>query len=560
MTISPPITSLARKNTRSSSANRLEATQAQTAKTQEVEQTAGVAEVTDSALRKPDGALRDVRKPVEMAVIEPKTRKINLWSRKAWLFLVSYSLTHDGTLTQDGTVWRVPLTTLMKDAKFGSKDRRHLKESIKECQKTLVEWSGSARDSLTGETRLWSSTQLLGSVEFIEDERGRACLEWSLPPVLLRQLREYKHFYMVSLEVVADIKLNCTLALYEIICRYKTNPKGLTMRRPWRDWIPLLTGESDENAEQRIDMKAGRGASKVRQRYGEYRYFRRDVVQRAVSELNEVQSEFTVEPVPVMRGRSVEELQFKIVLREQERNTPTVLKAEERPAQDPQVLEKAIMAGASHQFAAKLYDEYGAQQLASTAETALSTPGVRNPAGFMVAKLKQAAQEATQAAETPSVRAKRPSVKAASTRSSAPGETTQAAATAASTTKASVPVLSPSPSANTLQTAPSLRESLDFALTRYRNRLQVQAKSSWPTLSSELRGSYLSRFEREVVERTLYIRKDFLASGLKKPFVAAKFYLWLAEVQAEERGDGWTPSAEVLLAHLVGQVRAGESA
>lgn len=520
-----------------------------------------VTQIAETTLRKPDGELRDVRKPVEMAVIEPKTRKINLWSRKAWLFLVSYSLTHEGTLTQDGTVWRVPLTTLMKDAKFGSKDRRHLKESIKECQKTLVEWSGSARDSLTGQTRLWSSTQLLGSVEFVEDERGLACIEWSLPPVLLRQLREYKHFYMVSLEVVADIKLNCTLALYEIICRYKTNPAGLTMRRPWREWIPLLTGESDENAELRIDLKAGKGASKVRQRYGEYRYFRRDVVQRAVAELNEVQDEFTIEPVPIMRGRSVEELQFRIQLREGTRRSTA---ASARPAAapagapaDPQVLQKAVQAGASPHFATRLYAEYGPEQLASSAQTALSTPGVRNPAGFMVAKLRQDAGEtpvrpAASAAETPAPRANRPVQS-----QPAPPPAAAAGPTAAARSVPNPPA--PEPLAEPVATAPSLRESLDFALSRYRTRLQVLAKSRWPALPSPERSAYLHRFEQEVVACTPYIRKDYAASGLKKPFVAAKFYLWLAEVQANEQGQGWTPSAEVLLAHLVGQVRAGEA-
>lgn len=499
-----------------------------------------VAEVPEGALRRSSGELRDVRKPVEMAVIEPKTRKINLWSRKAWLFLVAYSLTHEGTLTQDGTIWRVPLATLIKDARFGSKDRRHLKESIKECQRTLVEWSGSARDSLTGQTRLWSSTQLLGSVEFVEDERGLACIEWSLPPVLLRQLREYKHFYMVSLEVVAEIKLNCTLALYEIICRYKTNPNGLTMRRPWREWIPLLTGESDESAELRIDMKAGKGASKVRQRYGEYRYFRRDVVQRAVAELNEVQQEFTVESVPVMHGRTVEELQFRVVTRDactavpRERPTRTP-RRHDAPQADSPALAKAVQTGTSERFAHQLYQEYGPEQLARSAESALTTPGVLNPAGFMVAQLRQ--QEAAKTSPTP-------------TPAPAPAVSPPTRILAPHTDR-------PTPAARTQPG--SLRESLDFALTRYRNRLQVLAKSRWPTLSSDTRTQYLSRFEREVVANTPYIRKDFQASGLKKPFVAAKFYLWLAEVQAHESGDGWTPSTEVLLAHLVGQVRAGET-
>lgn len=58
--------------------------------------------------------------------------------------------------------------------------------------------------------------------------------------------------------------------MYEITKRYSTNPSGVTNRDTWQWWWKILTGAPD-------------GATPP-----EYKYFKRDVVKKAVEEINSV--------------------------------------------------------------------------------------------------------------------------------------------------------------------------------------------------------------------------------------------------------------------------------
>jgi hypothetical protein len=461
------------------------------------------AEVDPKTLRRADGELRTVRKPVEMAVLEPKTRRITLWSRKAWLLLVSYSLTTDPAKIADGMVWRIPVKTLMRDASFSSRDHAHIKESIRECQRTLVEWSESVRNPHTGEIRTWASSQLLGSVEFVTNAAGRECIEWSLPPTLLKELRAYQHYYMLSLNVVAQIGLNSTLSLYEIICRYRTNPSGLTMRRPWQEWVPVLTGESDESARIRSQIRYGKHKGEGRERYGEFRYFNRDVVQKAVKELNAVQEEFLVEPIFIKEGRAVKELQFRI----HHRKGFTAARIADLSEQDQSAVESAVSVGVNEKVAKDLVRQYGSDQVRAGVEDAERVSGLQNPAGYVVAKVRSTAQ----AKDSP--------------------------------TQSPVPAHVKPP--------PTPEEGMRLALEGFRASRVENAKVHWPELPVEVQEDYLKRFEDFARQRYPYLVREFTATKLKKPIVRANFFQWLAETVANESGPGWTPSAEQLVAHLV---------
>lgn len=467
-------------------------------------QLAGHAEVDPGTLRRADGELRTVRKPVEMAVLEPRTRRITLWSRKAWLLLVSYSLTTDPAKIADGMVWRVPVKMLMRDACFSSRDHAHIKDSIRECQRTLVEWSESVRNPQTGEIRTWASSQLLGSVEFVTNAAGRECIEWSLPPTLLKELRAYQHYYMLSLGVVAQIGLNSTLSLYEIVCRYRTNPSGLTMRRPWQEWVSILTGESDESARIRSQIRYGRHKGEARERYGEFRYFNRDVVQKAVKELNAVQDEFLVEPILIKEGRAVRELQFRI----HPRKAFAMSRRETLTEQEQSAVDSAVSVGVSEKVARNLVQQYGSEGVRAGVEDAERSSGLQNPAGYVVAQVRAGGQ------------AKAP----------------------------------PRASAPAAKRPPTPEEGMRLALEGFRASRVESAKAHWPELPVEVQDDYLQRFEAFARERYPYLLRDFAATRLKKPIVRANFFQWLAETVANESGPGWTPSAEQLVAHLVAQV------
>jgi hypothetical protein len=285
---------------------------------------------------------------------------------------------------------------------------------------------------------------------------------------------------MVDLAVVAEIRSNSALALYKIVSRYKSSPGGLTMRMPWRAWITPLTGEPEE-------ALSARG----KPRYEEFRYFNRDVIQRAVKELNAVQSEFLVEPVAITKGREVLELQFKITLSTAHvRPRSAKLPVEDNDPAAAAAIERAVEVGASPLYAATLQRDYGTSQLAQQAEIALTTPGIANRAGFLVSSLR-------------SVRAK---------------------------TSAQ---LSTSQPASPLQVIQA--QSPEQIVIARRNEASAQAKVIWPTLPIEVRDDYLGRFGESEACSTTFVRKAFLESGIKKPFVAAAFFPWLAKTMAEDQ-------------------------
>lgn len=469
-------------------------------------------EIHELTLRKQDGDLRNVRHPVEMAAIEPKTRKLTLLSRKLWMFLVSYSLSVEGIMTSVGILWRVQMSTLQKDVQFDSNDTAHLKESIRQCQKTLVEWAASARDKETGETRTWTSTQLLGSVDFVIDQHGRKCLEWNFPPALLRQMLAHKHWFESSLHIANMLSRHSSLALFQVVSRYKTSPSGLTERRPWREWIPVLTGESDEAAEMSSrlrDAKKGGSADAVAAKgakYKEWRYFNRDVIAPAVTELNQVLDDVWVEAVPIKAGGKIESLQFKVTPRDGFKRKRT------SGGDVPQDYEKAVEAmarlGLLASLAIQLCKEHTPElmlQVSALVSERVSDsrkPPVENVQGFFINVMKEKVAERDAAAE-----------KAVQT---------------------------------TPQRPVSADKMADESLEDYRAYLTEKARRDWDAMPTEVKDDYKQRFtDEELPSAPSVVKTAHAKSGIELPIVRSRFFNWLAKDRA---GEEWSPNDRMLLA------------
>lgn len=458
-----------------------------------------ITEVADDALRNRKGEIRPIRHPIEMAAIEPKTRKLSLLSLKLWLFLTSYSLSTPAAATRYGLLWRVGIRTLAKDINWNSNDYESLKTAICECQKILVDWSSSARDSETGEIRKWASTQLLGSVEFIIDSSGRACIEWSFPPTLLRQLQEHKHYFESSLQVALKIKHHGAFALYRIASRYKSSKNGLTARKPWRDWIPALTGYSLE------EVSAGAGGKD--ERYKEFRYFNRDVIKKAITEINLVQDEFWVKAITFSKNgvRGVDELQFQTIMREGYSPKPR----QPRPSEDMTPIVAMVQLGLSPRFAEKLCSEHGAELCIEVSNTVRARvenkyePALDNVQGYLVSEIGRAAMLQGMP-KFGSNSAKAPKIAAPDTSSKS-------------------------------------------SLADYQNSLIAKARSDWPSMPIEAQEDYRARFKLEKVDggdraiKAAFDKaKDFMAVTMLK----ALFFNWLARDMA---GSKWEASSEDLL-------------
>ena len=459
-------------------------------------------EITDQVLRGRSGDLLTSRHPVELSAIEPRTRRLNPLSRKAWYFMVSYALSREASTDQSAYLWRVPLGKLTTDIRFTSRNTRHLRDALEELQQTLVQWSNSARDSRTGEVRAWSSTQLLGSVEYVIDANGRHCIEWSFTPVLYRQLREHKHWFEHDLELLASIKRHSTMALLAEVSRYKTMPSGVTSRRPWRQWVPILTGESQEQSETSVLIANTKKRVPKPDKYTEYRYFNRDVVVKAVTELNQLQQEFVVSADPIKRGASVVELQFKIVRLRGFKPTKTT--ATPASASD---LKPLLDLGFSERFASRLVAERTLQLCLSLAQQTAariadsSLPAVETPTGFFMSLLKGQGD-----VSSPELLAHPPP-------------------------------------------KPSVSEVISEVLNDYRASLLTEFRAEWPSMPVEVRDDYVSRFASSFIPTaTQAVRKEFERSAVARPIVSSLFFKWCAQDRA---GHKWEPDSDELLAYTV---------
>ena len=445
----------------------------------------GAIEVRDRALRNlRDGELKSVRHPVELASITPLIGKLTFLSRKLWEFLVSYTLSEPHSIHPAGeaALWRVSTTVLKRDSSFTSNDTRYFKASVTELQSTLVAWSSSSRDQ-NGEIRSWSSTQLLGSVEFVTDSSGRDCVEWSFTPVLLKQLREHRHWFTSELSLVARMRRHSTLALYKLVGRYATLAGGLTPRLPWRTYVPVLTGNADPNVEGIVQKRSS--APPEREKYADWRYFNRDVVSKAVDELNSLQGDFWVQPVTHSRAgaRAVELLQFKIT----HRDGYTKPKPGPSFAVDMSAVAALEAHGIQSKLAQDLCSQYGsdtALKVAAVATSRLadsSLPAIKSVPGFIITELRKSAVSAQ------------------------PSPTTAAIT----------------------EDLETVREELTQDL---RSHLLRRTKASWADWPEGQKRAYLDQFESDVLPSIPpSVRRLWdPVLPLKNPVISVRFFQWLA--------------------------------
>lgn len=459
------------------------------------------AEVAERALRTAEG-LGSAKHPVEIASIEPKTRRLTALGRKAWYLLVSYSLTTRPLDATDGVLWRVSLQKLLQDLRYTSRNLAHLRATIDELQTTLVKWGPSAKRTATGEQTLLEQSQLLGSIKLVVDRNDRVCLEWTLPYHLHRHLQDYVHFYTLDLDLLVSCRRHSTQALLAEVSRHFTNPSGLTARRPWRHWIPILTGVSDEYAQLHSALdgdapKTSRSKAKGSEgstRFSEWRYFHRDVVQRAVKELNSLQTDFVVSPVLIRTGQSVTDLQFKIV--HLTRHKKLTSKAPTRPE-----ISQLALWGVQEAATKKFVEQYGMSAVTQAIrdvldDVARADPVIDNPAGLFVSKLRRLAT-----ADAVDIQVAAPRVTA--------------------------------------------QEAQDLYLREYRNSLVETFRVEWAHMPSEVRDDYEARFVQHLESQGPdIVRSEARKSRLTKPIVRIPFFRWAAEDRA---GGSWHPSLDDLL-------------
>ena len=300
---------------------------------------------------------------------------LSLLSRKLVNILLYYAQRLRGTEDAEGKFW-VDGPQVIKDAKFNSRDYDLLRESLDELQSVRIirptENGGITSDVLIPSFTLDNAVHKGNEGKAVGEKKrgGRLVIGFALPAHIKEFLLSPRSNYTVlPIAYVASLRTIGGLVLYEIAKRYATNPSGVTNRDSWQFWWRVLTG-----AEEGVEPP-------------EYKYFKRDVLKKAVDEINAV-TDMQITMLEHKEGRWVREIQFAV--------------AEKRQAAldlDPPPIDNALLArisslGVSTSEAEKLIQRYDVEELNSTLDLIESRianqalPALAAPAAYLKSALK----------------------------------------------------------------------------------------------------------------------------------------------------------------------------
>jgi hypothetical protein len=181
---------------------------------------------------------------------------------------------------------------------------------------------------------------MISHAEIISNRAG-STLEWSYSPKVRPTILEPYPYARGSLELQGLLRSYSSLALYDICSRYLTSATGLTPKRHWLWWRPVLTGGSDG-----LDSEP------------EFKTFNRDVIKKAIAEIN-MNSPILIRLILHKVGQRVHELQFHAARKKN--YTPPL--ASVKTATGLKEIGRAIAAGISQKQAELLFEEHGEETL-----------------------------------------------------------------------------------------------------------------------------------------------------------------------------------------------------
>ncbi|HWT20368.1 MAG TPA: replication initiation protein, partial [Variovorax sp.] len=314
----------------------------------------------------PTAEEQSVAKANEAIAIRPKRGRLTLLSRRIYNAL----LYHSQRQGVDEPVYRLTLSELIGDARFNSNNTELLKSHLRDMQATTIEWSTSSSS-----LKRWVSSQLLGTVTIEEQGRGRPCMvTWRYPDEIKERLVKPHQYTRVLLEMSSQMRSYSAAVLYEIGARYLTSPGRLSMREDVVWWAAVLTGRSDI---KEVD----------------YRFLKRDVISKALAEIDALCEDFGLELIEHKRGRKIEEIQFRVVPKVQQRLGD--ISASDRNVFDLALVGRLIALGLKQDEAQDLYATTDEGQIRATLDHVdqrlrnASMPGLKSPAAYFKDALKK---------------------------------------------------------------------------------------------------------------------------------------------------------------------------
>ena len=300
----------------------------------------------------------ELRKANESIAIRPTAGKLTFLSRKLFNVLLYNAQRHG-----DQPSYRMPLSELVSSVEFDSHDTNLLREHLRRLRSTEVEWNDPQKS--------WGISGLVGEAGIVFDGK-RSYVQWEYTSKIRSLLLDPRaNFTPIPLQFQTILRTHAGLALFEICSRYESNHKGLTNRATPEWWYPVLAG-SPQSAEP-LD----------------YRYFKRDIIKRAIDEINSL-TDLEVTLIEHKQGRKVIEIQFSV-----KRASQSKLELPPPPVIDSVVLERLAGLGLSKMEAEEVYGATDETLLRSTIalveERMRNTklPPLSSPAAFFKTALRQ---------------------------------------------------------------------------------------------------------------------------------------------------------------------------
>lgn len=302
------------------------------------------------------GDLKEFRKTNEAIGLRVSEGRLSLLSRKIFNVMVYHAQRvrakgENAPIDTDAAkkyFW-IPLADVARDAAYDSKDTELLKEHVQELQNIRI----YSEDAIQ-----WTSERLVSSVKLVNPKGlnkkgGMLWFGFAFPPEVESMVMSPGSYTKLSVYYQALLRSGASLALYEICRRYATNPSKVTNRADWEWWYGALTGNP------------------VREALPEYKYFKRDVIKPAITEINMV-TDISVELVEHKQGRRVAALQFKV---EPTQQSPLMFPAP--PVIDGELVQRMMAFGLSQEDACNILATTEDGKLRATLD--LTETRLRNP-------------------------------------------------------------------------------------------------------------------------------------------------------------------------------------
>ena len=275
---------------------------------------------------------------------------------------------------------------IIGDAGYNSNDLGPIRKFLRELMLTTVEWQSPS----SGEIETWEACVLLSGAGTRKDKRnGAVTVFWRYDSKVREQLLNPDRYARLSLEAITQLSSHASMAIYEICARYVDNPAHKTARRHWRWWRPVLRGVSD------VDTKA------------EYRFFKRDVINKAIAEINALTNIEVKGPIEYKErdNKTISDIQFEVRIKGRKNSSEQPQPLKDVGPADLPVIGRAINAGVKQSEVEGLLRKHGSEPLAAAVEDLerrLLMPSekvgqVYKPAGWLKANVERRVRESVPA-------------------------------------------------------------------------------------------------------------------------------------------------------------------